>query len=65
MSGKIVITKTVVFKDEDGNTLKTFNIGDIINYTCKLPTYYVTSWGGIYNNEAEEINDVEQALHTS
>jgi hypothetical protein len=54
---KIRFIKQVVFKDMHGTVLKTYNIGDVVEYTAKAGHYWVTGMGGIYFNEAVEIPD--------
>jgi len=54
-SGTIEFTKEVVFKDREGTILKTFNVGDRISFTAKTSTYWVCSPGGIWFDEAKEV----------
>jgi hypothetical protein len=56
---KIEFTKRVVFSDRDGNVLKVYEVGDKVDYTTKSDNYWITSMGGIYFDEAKELeNDV-------
>jgi len=57
---KIRFTQKVVFKDQEGTVLKTYEIGDVETAAGFLDQgqgcgYFITPMGGIYNNEAEEI----------
>jgi hypothetical protein len=52
---KIRITRTVVFTDLNKKILQVFEAGDILVATKKTSDYYITSMGGIYFDEAEEI----------
>ena len=56
----ICFTQKVVFKDQKGTVLKTYEIGDVETATAFVDQgqgcgYFITSMGGIYNNEAKEI----------
>lgn len=50
---QIEITKQVVFKDREGNVLKTYEVGSILEATADAGHYFVTSMGGIYKDEAK------------
>lgn len=50
---KIRATKRIVFRDQAGNELKVYEIGDLIDAThADERGYWVTSMGGIYFEEA-------------
>lgn len=51
---KIIFKKEVVFTDMNDSVIKTYRIGDVVDYTAKTETYFITSTGGIYFDEAEE-----------
>ena len=52
---KIEFVIRVVFSDRDGNVLKVYEVGDQIEYSSKNEFYWVTPMGGIYFNEAKEV----------
>jgi hypothetical protein len=52
---RIRITKSVTFRDCEGGILAFFPVGAVMTSTGKTETYFVTTWGGIYFDEAEEI----------
>ena len=52
---KIKFTQRVVFRDMLGVALKVYEVGDEIEYFTKTDTYFVTSMGGVYFDEAEEV----------
>lgn len=57
-NGTIRFTSVVQFKDHTGTILKVYNVGDTEKYTAKdeVRQYWITSWGGIWFNEAKEVN---------
>jgi hypothetical protein len=57
---KIEFTKEVVFKDMHGTVLKTYSVGDQVDYTAKAGHYWITSVGGIYFDEAKEVTNEKQ-----
>jgi hypothetical protein len=50
---KIRFKKRVVFKDQSGTVLRVFEVGDTFDATTATESYWVTSMGGIYFDEAE------------
>lgn len=57
---KIEFTKEVVFKDMHGTVLKTYAVGDQIDYTAKAGHYWVVGMGGIYFDEAKEVTNEKE-----
>lgn len=55
----IVITKQIDFKDRQGNILKGYRVGDVLEATADTGDYFVTSMGGIYHDEARIVNGLE------
>lgn len=53
---RIEITKEVVFKTQDGTILKVYPVGHILDNVHKADHYYVTPMGGIWFDEAKEID---------
>lgn len=53
---EIQFIKQVVFSDQNGKIVRKFEIGDRIEFTHKGDYYFTTSMGGIYFDEAEEVN---------
>lgn len=51
---KIRIIQRVIFKDNTGTILKTYEVGDVLTATAKGSHYYVTPMGGIYFDEASD-----------
>lgn len=56
---EIEFIKEVIFKDMFGNVLRVYNIGDKVQYTAKSECYWVTTMGGIYFDEAKELENVQ------
>lgn len=54
---QIEIIKEVVFRDGNGTELVRYRVGDRIRATAKHTHYFVTGMGGIYFNEAREVDD--------
>jgi hypothetical protein len=54
--GLIRFTQRVVFKDCTGTVTKVYEVGDTEEFFGKTSTYYITSMGGIYFDEAEEVS---------
>lgn len=54
---KIKFIKKVVFRDQCGGVIKSFDEGDQIEFSYKTENYWITSLGGIYFDEAEEIEE--------
>lgn len=54
---KIIFTKEVVFKDLTGSVVREYKVGDTCKYTAKTETYFVTSLGGIFFDEAIQVED--------
>lgn len=52
---KIIFKTNVVFRDWNGTVTRVYKRGEIINYTTKNKYYYVTSYGGIWFDEVEEV----------
>lgn len=52
---KIEFTKEVTFKDQHGTVLRVYAVGEQISYTAKAGPYWVTPIGGIYFDEAKEV----------
>ena len=50
---KIRATKRIVFRNQGGAEVKVYEIGDLIDATHATETYWVTTMGGIYFDEAE------------
>lgn len=55
----IVITDLVTFKDRTGTVLKQYQVGAVVEATADTGSYFVTSMGGIYHNEARRLNGME------
>ena len=53
---KIEMTREVVFKTQDGTILKVYALGQIIDNVYKAEHYYVTPMGGIWFDEAKEVD---------
>lgn len=51
----VKVIKPITFSDMHGTVLETYNVGDLIPYTCKVQNYYVTSMGGLYADEVVEV----------
>jgi hypothetical protein len=49
---KIQFVKEVTFRDRSGKLIKMYNAGDVIDATADTGSYFVTSIGGIYYDEA-------------
>lgn len=56
---EIEFIKEVIFKDMFGTILRVYNIGDRIQYTAKSKHYWITAMGGIYFDEAKEVDNVQ------
>ena len=56
---EIEFIKEVTFKDMHGIILKVYNAGDRVSYTAKAANYWITPMGGIYFDEALEVNNVQ------
>lgn len=52
---KIRMTKDVTFKDLSGAVVAFFPKGCVISATAKTQTTFLTAFGGIYFDEAEEL----------
>lgn len=52
---RIRITKTVTFRDLSGSVVAFFPVGAVVDASARTQTNYITPWGGIYFDEAEEI----------
>ena len=52
---KIRFTKQVIFHDLHGNILRVYEIGDECEYYSKSCHYWISPMGGIYFDEAEEV----------
>ena len=52
---KIRMLKTVTFKDRSGAVIAFFPVGAVIDAIGKTQTTFLTVWGGIYFDEAEEV----------
>lgn len=50
---KIRFTKRVTFKDQSGSVLRIYEVGDTCDAFSVTETYWVTTMGGIYFDEAE------------
>ena len=59
---RIIFTKQVVFRDRNRTVLKVYEIGDTVEYTAKTDTYYITSMGGIWFEEAQEMQTNTQGI---
>ena len=57
---RIKITKKVTFRNRYGDVLAEHEVGAVIEASAKGTHYYVTPMGGIYFDEAREIEN-EQA----
>ena len=55
MNMKIRLTKDVTFKDWNGDIVKAYKAGDILEASADGGHYWVTALGGIYKSEAELI----------
>lgn len=55
----IVFTQDVTFKDRMDNVIREFKVGDITDATADNGTYFVTSMGGVYKEEARVVNGLE------
>lgn len=51
----IVFTDRVVFKDETGNIVKVYEVGDVTKASLDNGSYFVTPMGGIYHDEAKRV----------
>lgn len=51
----IRMLKDVTFKDRAGAVVAFFPAGSVINASGKTQTTFLTVWGGIYFDEAEEV----------
>ena len=61
----IVITKQVTFRDSEGTILRDFSVGDVIQATADTGSYFVTSMGGIYHDEARTVNALELITYSN
>lgn len=52
---KLKIKVAVTWKDCDGNIIKTWLPGTIVEATADMGGYWVTSMGGVYKDEADII----------
>lgn len=55
----IVFTKQVTFRDSEGTIIRDFSVGDVVSATADTGTYFVTTMGGIYHEEARIVNALE------
>ena len=55
----IAFTKDVTFRDSEGTIIRAFNKGDVVTATADTGTYFVTTMGGIYHDEARRVNGLE------
>ena len=55
----ITFTKDVTFKDRMDNVLREFKVGDVTEATADTGSYFVTTMGGIYHDEARGVNGLE------
>lgn len=53
----IEFTKEVVFRDCKDNILKTLYVGDRVEALGETHHYWITSMGGIYFDEAKEVEE--------
>lgn len=53
---KIEMIKEVVFKTQDRVVLKVYVVGQVIDNVHKAEHYYVTPMGGIWFDEAKEVD---------
>jgi hypothetical protein len=53
---KIRLTTPVTFRDREGNITRALAVGDTLEATCETNSYFVTSLGGIYKDEAKRID---------
>lgn len=53
----IRFTTQVEFSDWNENILKVFEIGDTVTATADAGHYFITSWGGVYKEEAERVEE--------
>lgn len=60
----IVITKPLTFRDSMGTVIRTFEKGDVLKATANLETYFVTTLGSIYHDEARCVNALEQVTYS-
>jgi hypothetical protein len=60
-SFNIVITHPVFFKDNTGTVVKTYIAGDVVK--ASADTYFVTSMGGIYHDEARRVGPEEMLTY--
>ena len=51
----IRFTARVVFRDSAGTVLRVFEVGDTTTATHDNGHYFMTTWGGIYHDEAERV----------
>lgn len=56
----IRFTKQVVFKDQNKNVVKTYEVGDTCKASGCTETYFITSMGGIYFDEAEAVMETRR-----
>jgi hypothetical protein len=54
-SFQIRITKRVTFRDMHGTITADYPVGTLLKATAKDNHYFVTSMGGIWRDEAEEV----------
>lgn len=59
----ITFTSKVVFKNDRGERVKTYEVGDVISASFYTGTYFVTPMGGIYNDEARRVDGEEQVTY--
>ena len=54
-TGQIRFVKEVTFRDCQGTILAHHNVGDSVEFRGKTQHYFISSLGGIWFDEAEEI----------
>ena len=59
----IVFIIPVVFRDVTGAVVQEYAVGDVVTASSQTQSYYVTTMGGIYFNEARPLDDEEPVTY--